>query len=103
MSEKLLPNRVSFSYSDIPDLMERIGRFSAKHGYHLELAQAEQMTVKDLAARVGRPVNGVSRDLHDPRCPISSVTYGKGQRRKRITQIAATPRLVKWLAQKKQV
>jgi hypothetical protein len=89
--------RVFFNYDSEQSLNEQIIRFMAKRGFIVERACPERITVKELAARVGRKVGSVSRSLRSPRCPAWDAITGRGERRRRILRIAPSERLISFL------
>lgn len=90
------PRCIRISFEDEAELDRKLVLVMNKRGFTVE-RRTEQVTVKALAARVGRPVASVSRALHRASCPPFDACYGRGNARKRILRITPNARLLDWL------
>lgn len=97
MSESLSPHCVRFTYADDAELDRKLIATLEKRGYHVTRRTFERITPGQLARRLGRSIQAVSRRLHKRDCPLAGVTYGCGGIRRRILKLEPTERLLEWL------
>jgi len=82
--------RISHESQD--ELERKLVTIMERYGYRVE-RPAQQVTVKELCALVGRSVGSVSRSLHRPSCPDFDCVRGK----RRIIRLTPNPRLLAYL------